>query len=215
MDFIVNIYQFITHLDVHLQQLTLSYGQGIYLLLFLIIFAETGFVVTPFFPGDSLLFAAGSVAALGGLNIHFLFVLLFFAAVAGDNFNYFIGYRFGRQLFQSPNSRIFNKKHLDTAHAFYEKHGPKAIIIARFIPFVRTFMPCAAGMAAMHYSRFFVFDVIGGALWVGGILYLSYWFGNIPIIKAHFSVVIFAIIGISMLPVLWEFIKTRTPFKIR
>jgi membrane-associated protein len=189
------------------------YGQWVYLLLFLIIFAETGLVIAPFFPGDSLLFAAGSLAALDGLNIYLLFSLLYVAAVAGDNFNYFIGYRFGRRLFLSDHSKLFNKKHLDRAHDFYEKYGSSAIIIARFIPFIRTFMPCVAGMGAMYYPRFLGFDIIGGALWVGGIFSISYLFGNIPFIKTHFSLVIFAIIGVSMIPVVWEFFKVESENK--
>lgn len=209
MAFILNCIQFIAHLDIHLQTLVLNYGTWVYLILFIIIFIETGLIVTPFLPGDSLLFAAGSLAALGNLNPHLLVSLLLIAAVLGDNLNYFIGRFVGLRLFQRPDSRFFKRIHLEKAHQFYEKHGPKAIIIARFIPVVRTFMPFTAGLSKMTYQRFFTFDILGGALWVGGIVYISYLFGNIPVIKNNFSIMVFAIIGISLLPILWELTMNR------
>ncbi len=212
MDFILVPFQYWMHLDVHLQDFIALHGHDIYLLLFLVIFCETGLVVAPFLPGDSLLFAAGSLAALGDMNIHLLFMILFAAAVIGDNTNYFIGRHFGRRLFRNPNSRIFSKKHLHSAEMFYAKHGPKAIIIARFIPIIRSFTPCVAGIGAMYYPRFLGYDIVGGLLWVGGILYTSYFFGNIPFIKQHFSIVIIAIVFISLIPVLWEVLRNRIPF---
>lgn len=205
MSFVMTFFSFIAHLDVHLQQLALNYGNWIYLILFMIIFGETAFIIFPFLPGDSLLFAAGSLAAVGGLNIHLLVLLLLIAAVGGDNLNYTIGRFVGLRLFQNPDSRWFKRAYLDRAHAFYEQHGPKAIIIARFMPIIRSFMPFTAGMARMTYYRFLCFDVLGGIIWVAGILYASYFFGNIPVIKAHFSIIVFAIIGISLLPAVWEF----------
>ena len=204
MTFILNCIQFIAHLDIHLQALVLNYGTWVYLILFLIIFIETGLIVTPFLPGDSLLFATGSLAAVGDLNPHLLVLLLFMAAVLGDNCNYFIGRFVGVKLFQRPDSRWFKRKHLERSHQFYEKHGHKAVIIARFIPIIRTFMPFTAGLSRMTYRRFFAFDILGGALWVGGIVYISYIFGNIPVIKNNFSIMVFVIIGISLLPILWE-----------
>ncbi|NNM60145.1 MAG: DedA family protein [Legionellales bacterium] len=209
MTFILNCIQFIAHLDIHLQQLVLNYGIWVYLILFLIIFIETGLVVAPFLPGDSLLFAAGSLAAVGGLNPHLLVLLLFIAAVLGDNLNYFIGRFVGLRLFQRPDSRWFKRAYLERSHQFYEEQGHKAIIIARFIPIIRTFMPFTAGLSRMTYRRFLGFDLMGGALWVGGIVYASYLFGNIPIIKNNFSLIVFAIIVISLLPVIWEIAMTQ------
>lgn len=204
MSFIITCFQFIAHLDVHLQQMVVNYGNWVYLILFLIVFCETGLVVTPFLPGDSLLFAAGSLAAIGNLNVHWLVGLLLIAAIGGDNLNYAIGRFVGLKLFQNPNSRWFKRAYLERAHLFYEKHGPKAIIIARFVPIVRTFMPFTAGVARMTYRRFLGFDILGGVLWVGGIVYASYFFGNIPVVKQNFSIIVFAIIGVSLLPAVWE-----------
>lgn len=204
MSFIVTCFQFIAHLDVHLQQLVTNYGNWVYLILFLIIFCETGLVVTPFLPGDSLLFAAGSLAAIGNLNVHWLVGLLLIAAIGGDNTNYAIGRFVGMELFKNSNSRWFKRAYLERAHQFYEKYGPKAIIIARFVPIVRTFMPFTAGLARMTYRRFLGFDILGGILWVGGIVYASYFFGNIPVVKQNFSIIVFAIIGVSLLPAVWE-----------
>ena len=208
MSLFSTFFSFFAHLDVHLQQLSLQYGAWVYLILFLIIFGETGLVILPFLPGDSLLFAAGSLAAIGGLNIHYLFVLLFIAAVAGDNLNYAVGRFVGLRLFQNPHSPWFKRAYLDKTHQFYEKQGPKAIIIARFMPIIRTFMPFTAGLARMTYRRFLGFDLLGALLWIGGLLYASYFFGNIPIIKANFSLIVFLIIGISLLPAIWELLST-------
>ncbi|MBY0545369.1 MAG: DedA family protein [Gammaproteobacteria bacterium] len=203
--------QYMGHLDVHLQALIINYGSWIYAILFAIIFAETGLIIAPFLPGDSLLFAAGSLAAVGGLNVNLLALLLFLAAVAGDNTNYAIGRFVGLRLLQHPKAKCIKQAHLDKTHAFYEKHGHKAIIIARFMPIIRTFMPFTAGIARMTYSRFLSFDLLGGALWVGGIIYLSYFFGNIPMIKENFSFVVYAIIIVSFLPIFWEMMKKYIP----
>jgi membrane-associated protein len=203
MSFIATCFQFIAHLDVHLQQLVVNYGTWIYLILFLIIFCETGLVVAPFLPGDSLLFAAGSLAAIGSLNVHWLVLLLLIAAIGGDNTNYAVGRFIGLKLFKNPDSRWFKRAYLEKAHQFYEKHGPKAIIMARFMPILRTLMPFSAGVAHMTYRRYLGFDILGGVLWVGGIVYAGYFFGNIPIVKQNFSLFIFAIIGVSLLPAAW------------
>jgi membrane-associated protein len=196
------------HLDVHLGGVIQEYGAWTYLILFLVIFFETGVVVTPFLPGDSLLFAAGSFAALGSLDVTRLFLLLVTAAVVGDNTNYFIGRKVGPRVFRE-NVRYLNRRHLDRTHAFYEKHGGKTIVLARFVPIVRTFAPFVAGIGAMRYRRFLPIDIFGGVLWVGLFVFGGYFFGNLPIVKRNFSVVILAIVVISVLPVVWEWIRMR------
>jgi membrane-associated protein len=196
------------HLDVHLGGVIQEYGAWTYLILFLVIFFETGVVVTPFLPGDSLLFAAGSFAALGSLDVTRLFLLLVTAAVVGDNTNYFIGRKVGPRVFRE-NVRYLNRRHLDRTHAFYEKHGGKTIVLARFVPIVRTFAPFVAGIGAMRYRRFLPIDFCGGILWVGLFVFGGYFFGNLPIVKRNFSVVILAIVVISVLPVVWEWIRMR------
>lgn len=187
------------HLDKHLSDIIQQYGVWTYAILFLIIFVETGLVVMPFLPGDSLLFAAGAFAAKGDLNLALLMVLLFIAAVIGDTLNYAIGNFIGPKVF-SRDYRFIKRKHLEKTHEFYEKHGGKTIIIARFIPIIRTFAPFVAGVGSMTYRRFIVYNLIGGFVWVVAFLTLGYFFGNLPIVKKNFTLVIFAIIFISILP---------------
>lgn len=195
-------FDFLLHIDKHLAQFLVQYGLWIYALLFVIVFVETAFVVMPFLPGDSLLFAAGALAAVTGqLSPALLIGLLFLAAVLGDTLNYHIGKYIGVKVF-SQKSRFINHNHLLKTQAFFEKHGAKTIILARFLPFARTFAPFVAGAGNMHYPRFLAYNAIGGALWVGCFVLLGYFFGNQPIVKENFTYVIFAIIGISILPVL-------------
>jgi len=196
------------HVDKYLGAIIREYGTWTYGILAFVIFLETGFVVTPFLPGDSLLFAAGSFAGLGVLNPHYLFFLLWFAAVAGDNVNYWVGHKIGESVFHR-DSKFLKKEYLDKTHKFYEKHGGKTVIMGRFIPIIRTFMPFVAGVGAMTYSKFLTFDIIGGALWVGIFVYVGYFFGGLPIVKQNFSLVIIAIILISVVPIILEFFKHR------
>lgn len=190
----------ILHLDQHLAGWVALYGVGIYAILFAVIFCETGLVVTPFLPGDSLLFVAGALAATGGMDIGLLSGLLFVAAVLGDNVNYWIGRGIGPRVFRWESSRLFNRKAFDKTHAFFEHHGGKTIIIARFMPLVRTFSPFVAGVARMDYRRFLPLDMLGGGLWIFSLTLAGYWFGNLPWIKQNLSIVIFGIIGLSLLP---------------
>jgi membrane-associated protein len=209
MDLVHWFIDFFLHLDKHLAEVIQAYGTWTYALLFVIVFMETGLVVTPFLPGDSLLFAAGSFAALGALDVRLLFALLVFAAVLGDNLNYAIGHYLGPKVFHYERSRLFNPDHLRKTHRFYEKYGVKTIIIARFVPIVRTFSPFVAGVGAMSYPRFLAFDVVGGILWVGVCLFAGYLFGNLPLVKQNFTLVILAIILISVLPAVVEFLRHR------
>ncbi len=200
---------FFMHLDRHLAEVIQAYGTWTYALLFTIVFMETGLVVTPFLPGDSLLFAAGSFAALGALDVRLLFVLLVAAAVLGDNVNYAIGHYLGPKVFHYERSRFFNPDHLRKTHQFYEKYGVKTIIIARFVPIVRTFSPFVAGIGAMSYLRFLAYDVVGGILWVGVCTFAGYFFGNLPFVKRNFSLVIVAIVLVSVLPAVVEYVRHR------
>ncbi|MGF6147856.1 DedA family protein [Kingella potus] len=200
---------FVLHIDVHLAGLAAQYGIWIYALLFLIVFCETGLVVTPFLPGDSLLFAAGGIAAVGHMNIHLMVLLLFVAAVLGDAVNFAIGKYFGARLFANPDSKIFRRSHLEKTHAFYEKYGGKTIIIARFVPIVRTFAPFVAGMAHMDYGRFIRYNIIGAALWVVLFSYAGYFFANIRIVKENLSLVLAAIIVLSLLPAVVEIVRAK------
>ena len=200
---------FFLHLDQHLAEVIRSYGTWTYALLFAIVFLETGLVVTPFLPGDSLLFAAGSFAALGSLDIRLLFLLLLGAAVLGDNVNYAVGHYLGPRVFHYQRSRFFNPDHLRKTHRFYERYGVKTIIIARFVPIVRTFSPFVAGIGAMSYLRFLAFDVVGGILWVGICTCAGYFFGNLPFVRKNFSLVIVAIVLVSVLPALVEYLRHR------
>lgn len=209
MEFISAIIDFILHIDQHLTELAAQYGVWIYAILFLIIFCETGLVVTPFLPGDSLLFAAGGIAAIGEMNIHVMVALLITSAIIGDAVNFMIGKYFGAKLFANPDSKIFKRSYLDKTHKFYEKYGGKTIIIARFVPIVRTFAPFVAGMANMHYGRFIRFNVIGAVLWVVLFSYAGYFFANIPVVKNNLGLVLGAIIVISVLPGVIEIIRAK------
>ena len=199
----------VLHLDDHLQALVASYGAWVYLILFLIVFCETGLVVTPFLPGDSLLFVAGAIAAAGGMNIHLLVVLLIIAAILGDAVNYGIGHYIGPRVLKDRNSRWLNPKHLERAHQFYERHGGKTIIIARFVPIIRTYAPFVAGAASMPYPRFALYNISGAVLWVVSLGYAGYFFGNIPVIKDNLTLVIITIIILSILPGVVEYLRHR------
>ena len=209
MEFFSFIIDFILHIDQHLTELAAQYGVWIYGILFLIIFCETGLVVMPLLPGDSLLFAAGSIAAIGKMNIHLMVVLLIIAAILGDAVNFMVGKFFGEKLFANPNSKIFKQSHLQKTQQFYAKHGGKTIILARFIPIVRTFAPFVAGMGHMSYHHFLAYNVIGGVLWVTIFSYLGYFFGNLPIVKDNLSLVLIAIIVLSVLPGIVEIIRHK------
>ncbi|MEK6682029.1 MAG: DedA family protein [Nitrospirota bacterium] len=209
MELIKDFIDIIIHLDKYLNLVIQNYGILTYLILFLIIFCETGFVVTPFLPGDSLLFAAGTFAAIGSLDVLWLFGLLTFAAIAGDTVNYWIGDFLGPKVFHGENVRFLNKKHLERTHQFYEKYGGKTIIIARFVPIIRTFAPFIAGIGKMAYSRFVAYNISGGILWVAVFVFSGYYFGNIPVVKQNFTTVIFAIIFISIMPGVIEVLRHR------
>ena len=213
MDLIHWFVDFFLHLDQHLAEVIQRYGTSTYALLFLIVFLETGLVVTPLLPGDSLLFAAGSFAGLGLLRFWPLLFLLGAAAILGDTVNYAIGARLGPKVFHYPKSRFFNPEHLKKTHAFYEKYGGKTIIIARFVPIVRTFAPFVAGIGAMSYARFLGYNVIGGVLWVSVCLSSGYFFGNLPLVKQNFSLVVIAIVFISLLPAVIEYLRHRAEAK--
>jgi membrane-associated protein len=199
--------EFALHLDRHLYDLVSAYGFWAYGILFVVVFAETGFVVTPFLPGDSLLFAAGAIAATKALNPHMVSLILIAAAILGDTVNYAAGFFIGPKVFSKPKSLLFNPDHLDRTHRFYEKYGGKTIIIARFIPIIRTFAPFVAGIGKMSYWRFISYNVIGGIVWVLIFVYSGFFFGNLPMVKRNFSFIIIAIIIISVIPVFIEFIK--------
>lgn len=209
MELLHFLIDFILHIDQHLRELFNDYGLWVYGILFLIVFCETGLVVTPFLPGDSLLFAAGALTVGSALDINILVLVVFAAAVLGDAVNYLIGKTLGARLFRNPGSRIFRRDYLDRTHAFYEKHGGKTIIIARFVPIIRTFAPFVAGMGTMSYRRFFAFNVVGAALWVASFAYAGHFFGNLPVVKNNFTLLIFVIIGVSLLPLLVEFLRMR------
>jgi membrane-associated protein len=197
------------HLDRHLSVVIQNYGAWTYLILFLIIFCETGLVVTPFLPGDSLLFAAGTFAASGSMEVKWLFPLLSLAAIGGNTVNYWIGYRIGPKVFQKKNVRFLNKEYLDRTHRFYEKHGGKTIVIARFIPIIRTFAPFVAGVGFMTHWRFTFYNVTAGIAWVGLFLFAGYYFGGLPLVKNNFSLALVAIILISVLPGVIEYLRHR------
>ena len=208
MDFIEYLIDLFLHLDKHLHEIILQYGVLTYVILFGVIFAETGLVFTPFLPGDSLLFAAGTFAAIGSLNVHLLFILLTVAAILGDTVNYWVGNYLGPKVFEKK-IRFLKKEHLEKTHQFYEKHGGKTIIIARFIPIIRTFAPFVAGVGAMTYSKFILYNVVGAILWCALFVYGGYFFGNLPVVKNNFSVVIIVIIIISVLPGVIEFARHK------
>jgi membrane-associated protein len=212
MDFILAAIDFFLHLDVHLAEIISTYGLWTYLILFIIIFAETGFVVTPFLPGDSLIFAAATFAGLGLLNPFLLFILLAFAAIIGDSVNYAIGHAIGPRVFRE-DVRFLKREYLDRTHAFFEKYGGKTIILARFMPIIRTFAPFVAGVGAMTYGKFILYNIIGGLLWVGLFVSLGYFFGNIPAVQENFTLVILGIIFVSILPPIIEFFRERAKSK--
>ena len=206
---IAKIIDIALHLDRYLSAIIQQFGLWTYAILFVVIFVETGFVVVPFLPGDSLLFAAGTFAALKALNIVWLILFLSAAAIIGDTINYWIGHTLGPKIFHKEGSRIFKKEHLDRTHAFFEKYGGKTIIIARFVPIVRSFAPLVAGIGRMSYGRFLSFNVIGGVGWVVVLTGLGYFFGNIPLVKKNFSLAIIAIIVISTIPAVTEALRHR------
>ncbi|MBX7232689.1 MAG: DedA family protein [Bdellovibrionales bacterium] len=208
--------QVFLHLDVYLEGLASSWGPWIYLLLFLIIFAETGLVFLPFLPGDSLLFAAGALCAVAHtqMNVHLLFFLLIVAAVLGDALNYSVGLRFGKKLISSAKPWVINKNNLQKTHNFFAQHGTKTIVLARFVPIVRTFAPFVAGLGSMSYRHFALFNFLGAILWVFSTLYGGYFFGNLPWVKKNFHIVILAIIIVSFLPVFFEFFKSKRQRKV-
>ena len=209
MELIAFLIDFILHVDKHLEVFVQTYGMWVYALLFLIIFVETGLVVMPFLPGDSLLFVVGALAGAGFMSFPLVVALLFVAAVLGDQLNYSIGRYFGPKVFQWENSRFFNRAAFDAAHNFYERYGGFTIIAARFMPFLRTFAPFVGGVAAMSRSKFTLFNVVGAALWVGGIVTIGYLFGNIPLVKEHMEKVIWAMILIPGVIVLFGAWKAR------
>jgi membrane-associated protein len=209
MDFLVTAFDYFLHVDRHLLEFATAYGLWIYALLFLIVFLETGVVVTPFLPGDSLLFATGALAAAGVMDIGAILTLLTAAAIIGDNTNYFIGRAIGPRVF-TEHSRWLKRQHLLRTQAFYERHGGKTVVLARFVPIVRTFAPFVAGVGRMHYPRFLAFDVGGGIVWVWSFGLLGYFFGNTPIIKENFGLAIIGVIVISLLPIAFEAWRARS-----
>jgi len=209
LEFIEQFIDFVLHIDVHLNEIILTYGAWTYAILFLIIFSETGFVVTPFLPGDSLLFAAGAFAATGSLDSFWLVIILSAAAIIGNVVNYWIGYFVGPGILQKKDVRLLNKEYLARTHKFFEKHGGKTIVIARFIPIIRTFAPFVAGLGYMTYSRFMVYNVVAGIVWVAFFVLGGYFFGNIPVVRSNFGLVVVAIIVISTVPAAVEFLRHR------
>ncbi len=209
MELLASFIDIVLHLDKHLQMLVQNYGTWVYLILFAIVFCETGLVVTPFLPGDSLLFVAGALAAAGGLNVHLLVVLLIIAAILGDAVNYSIGRYLGPKVFHDEGSRFLNRAYLNKAHEFYERHGGKTIIIARFIPIIRTYAPFVAGIGSMPYPRFAMFNVVGAVIWVVSLAYAGFFFGNIPWVKSNLSLVIITIIILSILPAIAEVLRQK------
>lgn len=209
MELIQFLIDFVLHLDRHLGEIVRDYGTWTYLILFVIIFCETGLVFTPFLPGDSLLFAAGALAGAGVLNIGLLFVLLTTAAIIGDNTNYAIGRFLGTRILHARTARLIKKEHLERTHTFFERYGTKTIIIARFVPIIRTFTPFVAGLGHMTYRRFLPYDIAGGVLWVGSCTFAGYFFGGLEIVKKNFSLVILAIIVISLIPAVVSVVNAR------
>ncbi len=211
MDYLKDFLDFFLHLDDKLLLMIQEYGNWVYAILFAIIFVETGLIVMPFLPGDSLLFAAGAFAAAGDLNIVYIILLLFVAAVLGDTLNYSVGKQLGVRATKIKlfGRNLVKQEHLDKTHAFYEKYGPKAIIIARFVPIVRTFAPFVAGVGSMTYGKFITYNIVGGALWVAGVSMVGYIFGQTAWVKENFEIVVFGIIFISIVPIIFEFVKHR------
>ena len=208
MQLLAQLFDFILHIDRHLSEIIVDYGAWTYLVLFTIVFIETGLVVFPFLPGDSLLFAAGALAATGSLNVWVVFGLLAAAAILGDTVNYWIGNRVGPRVFKE-DVRFLKREHLERTQKFYEKHGGKTIFLARFIPIIRTFAPFVAGVGTMRYGKFIGYNVVGGLVWTSGFTFAGYFFGNIPIVRDNFGLVVIAIIVISVLPVVYELLQHR------
>lgn len=217
MELLKHFIDIFLHLDKHLAELVSNYGGWTYGILFVIVFCETGLVVTPLLPGDSLLFAAGAICSIGGLDVLPLCLLLIVAAILGDTVNYHIGYYLGPKVFDSPNPRFFKREYLVKTEKFYEKHGGKTIIIARFMPIIRTFAPFVAGVGRMNYFQFIRYNIIGGIAWVSSFLLLGYWFGEREVVKKNFTLVIIAIIFISILPGIVEFLRAKygTPEEVK
>jgi len=209
MELVTGFIDVVLNLDRYLQWVVANYGAWIYGILFAIIFCETGLVVMPFLPGDSLLFVAGAVAAGGGMDIHTLFAVLAVASFSGDNTNYWIGRQVGPRVFRREGSLVFNPDHLGRTRRFYEKHGGKTVLIARFVPIVRTFAPFVAGMGRMVYGRFLFYAFAGAILWIGSLAYAGYFFGNLPIVRDNLSIVIVGIVFLSILPGIIEFLRSR------
>ena len=209
MELITGLIDFILHVDKHLIEIIRDYGTWTYLVLFMIIFSETGFVVTPFLPGDSLLFVIGALGATQALNFPAALILLIVAAVGGNTLNYFIGRKIGHKILAMKNSRLINKEYLHKTHAFYHKHGGKAIILSRFLPIIRTFAPFVAGLGKMKFMKFTIFNMIGGMAWVLLFMFAGYFFGNIPAVKNNFTYVIFGIIFVSVLPSVIPYIRSK------
>src|SRR5258708_1314051 len=209
MDLFSGFVDLVLHLDQHLRDLAQTYGAWVYAVLFLIVFLETGLVVTPFLPGDSLLFVAGTIAAAGELSVHSLVFLLIAAAIAGDSLNYSIGRYLGPKVFRFDDSRFFKRAYVDRTHLFFERHGGKAIVIARFVPIIRTYAPFVAGLCAMSYRRFLVFNVTGAVLWVALLTYAGFFFGNLPMVRNNLTAVILGIIVLSVMPAIIECWRAR------
>lgn len=209
MEYLQTAVDLFVHVDEHLNTVIILFGPWTYVILFAIIFAETGLVVAPFLPGDSLIFAVGSIAALGTLNIWVIYALLLAAAILGDSFNYWIGAQFGRRILERTGSRLVKKQHLEKTEAFFAKHGAKTIVLARFMPIVRTLAPFVAGIGRMPYATFATYNVVGGFVWVTMFTWGGYWFGNIPWVRHNFEYVILGIVATSFIPPVWEFVRTR------
>ena len=211
----MEIFEFILHIDEHLINIVNQFGMLAYGLIFLIIFAETGLVVTPFLPGDSLLFAVGTLSATGVLNVWIIYFSLLVAAILGDTTNYWIGHKMGARVFSKKNSRIFNQAYLAKTEAYYEKYGGKTIILARFLPIVRTFAPFVAGVGRMHYGKFFTYNVVGGFIWVTLFVWLGYFFGRLEFIKKNFELAVVGIILFSLVPVVYEYFSHKKDKKFK
>lgn len=209
MDILAAFVDIILHLDAHLLALTQQYGIWVYAILFLIIYSETGLVIAPFLPGDSLLFVAGALCGMGALQLDWLVPLLVLAAFSGDNTNYWVGRLIGMRLLKRVSTRLIRREHLDKTHAFYEKHGGKTVILARFLPIIRTFAPFVAGIGMMRYRLFVLFSALGSVLWISSLTVAGYLFGNIPVVKDNLTLIIVGIIVISLLPAIGEFIRHR------
>ena len=209
MELAAALWDFALHLDTHLAAFIARHGAWVYALLFVIVFCETGLVVTPFLPGDSLLFVVGTLAAAGAMDIALVMALLVAAALSGDNVNYWIGRWAGPKVFRAEDSRWFSRRHLERTHAFYGRHGGKAIIIARFVPIVRTYVPFVAGIGAMPYARFLAFSIAGALAWVVSLCLAGYWFGNIPAVKENLAAVIVVIVALSLAPIVLEFLRAH------